>query len=182
MPCLRDTRSGTPDGAALSATVRARPLLLRADDRRTAVQETVSAGQRLQRRRRRTQSWQLGFDLLQRELRGVDGYIPLPVVGTAALERGFADYCRAAAAIKQIDLPAGLDFDRYERVGEERFRAVTALDIVRHQFRRLLELWLVLDRAEFLVENGFRVAVGEFCPRRLTPRNLLIQAVRSAAV
>ena len=53
---------------------------------------------------------------------------------------------------------------------------VTALDLVRHQFRRLLELWLVLDRALYLAEQGYRVEVGEFCSRELSPRNLLIDA------
>ncbi len=36
------------------------------------------------------------------------------------------------------------------------------MELVRHLFRRPLELWLVLDRALFLQEQGYRVEVGSF--------------------
>ena len=52
------------------------------------------------------------------------------------------------------------------------------MELVRHLFRRPLELWLVLDRALFLQEQGYRVELREFCPRHLTPRNILIHAER----
>ena len=149
---------------------------LRLEDLRTAVQETVTAPGHARRHRRRVQQWQLGFDLLQREVRGVDAYLPLPPIDAATLAGGFAAWCRAVAQHKQIVLPGDVDFDAVERAGQERFRVVTALDLVRHQFRRLLELWLVLDRALFLAEQGYRVEVGEFCSRQLSPRNLLIDA------
>jgi len=146
------------------------------DDLRTAVQETVTAPGHARRQRRVAQQWQLGFDLLQREVRGVDAWLPLPPVGAAALDAGFAAWSRAVTAQKGLRLPAQPALARFERAGQERFRAVTALDLVRHQFRRPLELWLVLDRALYLGEQGYRVAVGEFCPRALTPRNLLLDA------
>ena len=149
---------------------------LRPEDLRTAVQETVTAPGHARRHRRRVQQWQLGFDLLQRELRGVDAYLPLPPIDAARLAGSFADWCHTVAEHKQLALPGAVDFACFERAGEERFRLVTALDLVRHQFRRLLELWLVLDRALYLAEQGYRVEVGEFCARALSPRNLLIQA------
>ena len=46
-------------------------------------------------------------------------------------------------------------------------------------FRRPLELWLLLDRCLYLVEQGYSVRLGEFCPTSLSPRNLLILAERS---
>lgn len=158
---------------ALSQAARTRPLALRRDDLRTAVQETVTAPGHARRRRVRAQQWQLGFDLLQREQRGVDEYLPLPPVAAAI---DFAAYCKGAAQHLQIELPSGPALARYEAAGRQRFRVVTALDLVRHRFRRLLELWLVLDRALFLCDHGYRVEVTEFCARELTPRNLLIQA------
>ncbi|MBP9036083.1 MAG: SAM-dependent methyltransferase [Pseudomonadales bacterium] len=157
--------------AALVHAPRMRP-----EDLRTAVQETVTAPAHARRHRRQVQRWQLGFDLLQREARGVDAYLPLPPIDAAALAGSFAGWCRALAEQRQIALPAALDFARFERAGAERFRLVTALDLVRHQFRRPLELWLVLDRALYLAEQGYRVEVGEFCAREVSPRNLLIDA------
>lgn len=148
-------------------------------DRRSAVQETATAQGHARRRRRRLQQWQLGFDLLQREVRGVDEYLPLPSRSAMGAVPDFAAYCRAVAAGKEIELPDDICFSRYERAGIERFRQVTALDLVRHRFRRVLELWLVLDRAQFLVEVGYRVGVGAFCARRTSPRNLLVHASRS---
>ena len=52
------------------------------------------------------------------------------------------------------------------------------LSVVRHAFRRALEVWLVLDLAVHLESRGYRVDVGQFCERALTPRNLLISARR----
>lgn len=160
----------------VSAAGHAHAPRLRPEDLRTAVQETVTAPGHARRHRRHVQQWQLGFDLLQREVRGVDAYLPLPPIDATTLAGSFAAWCRALAGQKEISLPAVVDFARFERAGEERFAVVTALDLVRHQFRRLLELWLVLDRALYLAEQGYRVEVGEFCSRELSPRNLLIDA------
>ena len=52
------------------------------------------------------------------------------------------------------------------------------LELVQGLFRRPLELWLVLDMALFLQDQGFSVQLGEFCPQQLTPRNLLLVAER----
>jgi hypothetical protein len=149
-------------------------------DLRTAVQETVTAPAHARRQRERLQQWQLGFDLLQRELRGVDSYLALAPLPVAARVGRFAEFCQAVARRAALDLPGGIDFARFERGGAERFREVTALDLVRHSWRRALEGWLVLDRAAYLQENGYRVEVGEFCERRCSPRNLLISARRDA--
>jgi len=47
---------------------------------------------------------------------------------------------------------------------------------LRGLFRRPLELWLVLDQALFLQEQGYSVKLATFCPASLTPRNLLLTA------
>ena len=50
------------------------------------------------------------------------------------------------------------------------------LELLRGLFRRPLELWLALDRALLLAENGYAVHLGTFCPAELTPRNLILVA------
>jgi len=167
------------EAIACSATGRLHEPGLRCEDLRTAVQETVTAPGHARRQRRRVQQWQLGFDLLQRELRGVDAYLPLPALRAAELADGFETWCRSLAAREGIALPAGVDLARFERAGAARFATVTALDLVRHCFRRPIELWLVLDRALYLCERGYRVGVGTFCSRAVSPRNLLIDARRA---
>ncbi len=160
----------------LSQAAKSSGLLLCRDDLRTAVQGSVTISPREYRRRQQLQAWRLGFDVLQRELRGGDEYLPTPSLPVTALKEGFASFCRKVAAMRQIELPDIVDFAYYERVGEMRLREVAALDLPRVAFRRALELWLVLDRALFLREQGYRVQLGIFCPRELTPRNLLIRA------
>lgn len=174
-PCcyhlLRD-----PSHYLLSNTARASGLNLQADDLRTAVHGTVTASARENRQRQHLQAWRLGFDLLQRDVRGRDEYFFTPSLALSVLNNGFAAFCRTVAELRQFELPTVVDYGHYERAGHARLRLTTALDLPRIAFRRALELWLVLDRALFLREQGYDVAVGTFCPPALTPRNLLIQA------
>ena len=86
----------------VSAAGHAHAPRLRPEDLRTAVQETVTAPAHARRHRRQVQRWQLGFDLLQREARGVDAYLPLPPIDAAALAGSFAGWCRALAQQRQI--------------------------------------------------------------------------------
>ncbi|NMT62538.1 methyltransferase [Marinobacter orientalis] len=174
--------SDTPDYRPLSQRGRTwkNMLELSRDDLRLAVQETVTAPQRVRRQTRQISSWRLGFDGLQRQLRGVDAYLPVPSHPPALVSGDFAGFCRWAAAKKGLDLPRETDFDRWQGHGEQRLQQVRRHELVRHLFRRPLELWLVLDYGLFLEEQGFSVHLGTFCERQLTPRNLLIDAVRMA--
>ncbi|MFO7993934.1 MAG: methyltransferase [Marinobacter sp.] len=150
------------------------------NDLRLAVQETVTAPERVRQQTRRIGRWRQGFDGLQRHLRGVDDYLPVPSHPAALLSGDFAGFCRWAAARKALALPEETDFDHWEGHGERRLQEVRRHELVRHLFRRPLELWLVLDYALFLEERGYDVRLGTFCQRQLTPRNLLIDAVRTA--
>ncbi|HUH39098.1 MAG TPA: methyltransferase [Spongiibacteraceae bacterium] len=163
----------------LSSAGRAADLVLSVEDLRTAVQETVTAPARVIRQRRQLQQWRLGFDVLQRSLRNTAHYLPVPSLGAEWLAGSFETFCRHCAALKGLELPAGLDWPAWEAAGARRLREVSAHDLVRLAFRRALELWLVHDRVLFLEEHGYRVALFEFCERALTPRNLLIDAQRS---
>jgi hypothetical protein len=71
-------------------------------------------------------------------------------------------------------------FDAWLEAGAARLERVRRYELVRHLFRRPLELWLVLDYAIFLEEQGYQVRLGQFCARSLTPRNLMIDAVKPA--
>lgn len=158
------------DGAA--------PLALSREELRLCVQETVTAGARVVRQQRQLAAWRLGFDALQRELRGVDAYLPTPSRSARVLADGFPAFCAGLAAHHGMHLPAGLDYDRYAQRGEARLARVRRLELLRHASRRPLEVLVAADRALFLAEQGYDVALRTFCPRPLTPRNLLIQARR----
>ena len=161
----------------LSDAGRASTLLLSVDDLGLPLSETVTAGKRVRLQRDTSMARRLGFDQLQRLLRGCDEYLPTPSLPTHWLDKPFADYCRELARLKGLST-GEQDWAALEAHGWQRLAEVRNLELVRGLFRRPLELWLVLDRALFLSERGYRVEVGSFCDPALTPRNLMVLAER----
>lgn len=164
----------------LSTSARCSQLRLSRDDLALPLSETVTAGARVRRQRDQSMAWRLGFDLLQREQRGLDEYLPTPSLDVAWLGRPYAEYCRHLARLKQLPLTTMIDWTRAETAGWQRLAEVRNLELLRGLFRRPLELWLLLDRALYLQQQGYVVRVGSFCDYRLSPRNLLLQAERQS--
>ena len=96
------------------------------------------------------------------------------------LSGGFEAFCLWANKEKNLEL-GSINFEYWNRRGEERFWQMERLSLIQQVFQRPLELWLVLDRALYLEENGYSVSVNEFCPEEDTPRNILIQAKKRPA-
>lgn len=162
----------------LSRQAGASRLRLSQHDLRLPLQQTVVAGKRISRLRTLEVAWRLGFDALQQDVTGNNRYLPVPPLQKKLLSGQFADFCHWAAAKKQIRLPLQVDFEHYLQAGW-RHRALTMrLELVRHLFRRPLEVWLALDRALYLQERGYQVELSQFCSWQITPRNLLIRARR----
>ncbi|MCW8156056.1 methyltransferase [Stutzerimonas stutzeri] len=174
-PCCYN-RTANERYTPLSQAARASSLQLSRDDLGLPLSETVTAGARERRTRDQSMAWRLGFDTLQRRLRQQDDYLPTPSLPSAWLKKDFADYCRDLAALKQLPAPSDENWTTLERAGWQRLAEVRNLELVRGLFRRPLELWLLLDRALLLEEQGYRVRLGTFCPSQLTPRNLLLLA------
>ncbi|MCK3852079.1 methyltransferase [Pseudomonas sp. W2Jun17] len=162
---------------ALSAAGRASLLTLSIDDLGLPLSETVTAGNRVRQQRDTSMARRLGFDRLQRQLRGCDDYLPTPSLPASWLDKSFADYCRELANLKNLST-GEQDWPALEAHGWQRLAEVRNLELVRGLFRRPLEMWLVLDRALFLSEKGYNVEVGTFCEPTLTPRNLMVLAQR----
>ncbi|HEX8592773.1 MAG TPA: methyltransferase [Pseudomonas sp.] len=160
----------------LSIEAQASALKLSRDDLGLPLSETVTAGARVRRQRDTSMARRLAFDLLQRQLRHADDYLPTPSLPVAWLEKPFADYCRDLAELKNLPTIPEQDWPALEAGGWERLAHVRNLELVRNLFRRPLELWLVLDRALYLQERHYNVRVGTFCDSELTPRNLLLIA------
>ncbi|WP_025859200.1 methyltransferase [Pseudomonas sp. CHM02] len=161
----------------LSHAGRASHLQLSVDDLGLPLSETVTAGKRVRWQRDTSMARRLGFDQLQRELRGLDEYLPTPSLPASWLDKPFADYCRELARLKGLST-GEQEWAALEANGWRRLAEVRNLELLRGLFRRPLELWLVLDRALFLGENGYKVEVGSFCEPALTPRNLMVLAER----
>ncbi|GAD78970.1 methyltransferase [Vibrio ezurae] len=145
---------------------------------RIPLQETVTGGERVQKHRFLEMSYRLGLDeLLRREL-DFKEYQPIPSVKKSQLQLGFHAFCQWATERKGLALP-DCDFAHYQTLGEQRFVRMEKLSLVQMAFHRPLELWLVMDKALFLKERGYRVNLTEFCDKKITPRNILIHAVLS---
>ncbi|VVQ30696.1 methyltransferase [Pseudomonas fluorescens] len=154
-------------------------LQLSLEDLALPMSETVTAGTRVRRQRDTSMARRLAFDLLQRQVRGADEYLPTPSLPSAWLDKPFADYCRDLAALKELSTIGSPDWSALEAAGWQRLAEVRNLELLRGLFRRPLELWLNLDRAVFLEEQGYAVHLGTFCAASLTPRNLLLLAERA---
>jgi len=148
------------------------------DDTRLAVTETVTAVARETRQRDRGMAWKLGFDAWRRAVTGGD-YRNFKPVAESWLRGSFADFLALMAEREGLPLPSASAAAEFEGQGWQRRHALMRLSIVRHAFRRAVEIWLALDLACHLESRGYQVALGTFCDRRLTPRNLLISARRA---
>ncbi len=176
-PCCYNRISG-PHYQPLSTAAQTSALQLSVDDLGLPLSETVTAGARIRRQRDTSMARRLAFDLLQRELRGSDEYLPTPSLPVAWLHKDFADYCRDLAQLKGLPAPDHYDWADLEQRGEQRLAVVRNLELLRGLFRRPLELWLLLDRALFLQQHGYSVRLGEFCVSHVSPRNLMLLAER----
>jgi hypothetical protein len=180
-PCCYN-RISRSEYQALSRAGSRSLLQLSLEDLALPMSETVTAGARVRRQRDTSMARRLAFDLLQRQVRGVDEYLPTPSLPSAWLEKPFADYCRDLAALKELSTIGSPDWPALEAAGWQRLAEVRNLELLRGLFRRPLELWLNLDRALFLEEQGYVVRLGTFCDTSLTPRNLLLLAERAQNV
>jgi hypothetical protein len=121
-------------------------------------------------------AWKLGFDTWRRLHDDSDGYRSFRPVPAAWSRGSFGEFMQQMAQREMLAVPAASDMDELERRGWQRQREVMRLSIVRHAFRRPLEVWLALDLAVRLENDGYVVQLRRFCERSLTLRNLLISA------
>ncbi|MGS0676376.1 methyltransferase [Shewanella sp. 125m-1] len=163
---------------ALSTVAKASELKLSRADLQLPLQQSVIANDKHKGYRLQEMAWRLGFDALQRKVRGLDEYLPVPAIKQSQLNDDFAVFCRWAADAKGLALPADIDWQEYLVIGELRQRLTRRIDLVAHLFRALVEQWLLLDRVCFLEEQGYRVTLSEFCSNSITPRNALIHAFK----
>lgn len=174
-PCCYN-RIATESYQPLSSAARHAELQLSRDDLSLPMQASVTAGQRHRRLRDKSMACRLAFDLWQRQARNCNAYLPTPSRPESAMQLNVRDFCLSLAAHHGLQLPEPADWAALEQQGWQRLAQVRNLELLRGLFRRPLEIWLLLDRALYLQEAGYRVQVGEFCDYQLTPRNFLLIA------
>ncbi|MCL9783032.1 SAM-dependent methyltransferase [Vibrio sp. S4M6] len=176
-PCcyhLVDSESYRP----LSSIGKSSTLQFTKQELRIPLQELVTGGMRVQRHRQQEMSYRLGLDAMLRTSGSNMAHITIPSIKKSLLSNGFEWFCHWAATERQLTLPSD-NFDEFHEVGKARFEKMEKLTLVQDVFKRPLEMWLVYDRAQYLQEHGYRVALSTFCDRQISPRNILIQAQRT---
>lgn len=178
----RPRRDGTlppppehPPYSPLSRAAAALDLGLDQHALRLPASAEVVARPRHTRMRRREQLFRLGLDLLQQQGSSGQTYTPMPPFPARWIRLDFAEFIQKVNEAHGLDLPAS-KLDPILEDAASRLERAHALGLVRGIFRRPLELWLVLDTALALQEQGLSVQLGTFCPPRVTPRNLLVVA------
>lgn len=160
----------------LSKAASQSPLQLSKTELKLAVQGQVTAGERVRRLRQTEMLWRRAYQLWRAALTGDHRYQPLASVAKHWFSGEFRAFAEFAAAQHQLTLPADDDGRDYLQQAEPLLLTQRRIELVQHLFRRPLELWLVLDRAIYLAEQGYQVQVQQLCDIALTPRNLLISA------
>ncbi len=178
--CYHLTKDDVYQG--LSEVGKRSSLNLTRNELRIPLQKTVTGGQRVSKHRYQEMSYRLGFDALLRGVLGFDEYTPVPSIKKSQLGQGFMAFCHWASNAKGIELAevdlTDTDFEHFQALGESRYWQMERLSLVQSAFHRLIEIWLVLDRACFLEEQDYQVELSEFCTAQTTPRNLLIHAIK----
>lgn len=167
----------TPDNyLAMSTLAQQSPLNLTHRDLKLALQEMVTAPSRIIKVRNTEVAWRLGFDALRKSITNEQHYVSVPSVNKAVFSDSFKSFCAWAADKKSLNLPQGIDYNKFLLIGQARMKVTDRVELVRHVFRRAIEVWLVLDRALYLQQQGYQVSIKTFCAKQLTPRNILILA------
>ncbi|MCG7549684.1 methyltransferase [Pseudoalteromonas sp. Of7M-16] len=163
---------------AMSDVGKKSQLRLTHNDMKLALQETVTAPSRVAKVRKKEVLWRLAFDALRRDITQSTNYVSVPSVNKAIFSGEFHEFCHWAAEQKELKLPQQIDYQHYLAQAQKRQKVTERIELVRHGFRRAIELWLVLDRVLYLQSAGYDVTLEQFCEKSLTPRNLLIQATK----
>ncbi|MDF2152509.1 methyltransferase [Vibrio sp. CAU 1672] len=162
----------------LSTLAKASALTLSKQELRIPLQQTVTGGERVRRHRQQEMVFRLGFDLFTRHVLGKEDYLPVPSIRKSQLNEGFEALCRWAAECKGIPMTQTIDFAHFEQLAQQRFWQMERISLIQLVFQRPLEIWLALDKALYLEGRGYRVTLSEFCPKSITPRNILICAYK----
>lgn len=169
------------DYQPLSTLGKHSQLHLSKTDLRIPLQETVTGGERVKRHRELEMTYRLGFDCLLQDASNQQGYTSIPSIKKSQLSQGFASFCQWAKEQRNLDVTLE-DLDYWQQRAQQRFIQMERLSLVQQAFRRPLEMWLVCDKALRLEQAGYDVSLSTFCPRDITPRNILIQAIENRSL
>jgi hypothetical protein len=149
-------------------------LILTKEEMRLALEEHVTGTSAELSKHRQLQHYRLAFDEYCKASLNTNDYTPTPALAQSWAKVPVGQLMQHLAELKQMEIPASIDWQPWLDIGHVRYQNYRRYSLPRYMFRRLIELWLVLDRAIVLQENGYNIDLGEFCEKSMTPRNLMI--------
>ncbi|WP_051303481.1 methyltransferase [Psychromonas aquimarina] len=161
---------------SLSSYAQQSQLALNKDQIKMAVQSQLTGGNRAAVLRQKEVTWRLAYQALRADLMQDLHYVPIPSVNKSWFSGEFKDFACWCLQQHNLTAPGQVDWQQYLSLGEIRAASIQKMELVRHVFRRPLEMWLILDRALYLQEQGYQVVLEEFCDYQITPRNIVIRA------
>ncbi len=166
----------------LSKLAKSSRLSLSKLDLSLPLKKITTAGQRERREQSKEKLWRIAFDSWQRETRAIDQYLPLPTIPKRILKADFKSFIGWASEQKNIRelLQQAESVDQQEilKAAKTRLVNIEQMEWVQHHFQRAIEIWLLLDQALYLEENGYQCEIFEFCELQFSPRNLMLKATR----
>lgn len=160
----------------LSKAGKQSALQLSRADLSLCLQETVTACKKMPKLNDQQVMWRLAFDELQRDIRAVNEYLPLPSIKKSQLNGTFAAFIGWALEKKGLKKPAHIDYAFYLQQGEKRLKTTRQIEWLQSAFKREIELWLLHDKALYLQEQGFAVELFECFEKSVSPRNIMLVA------
>lgn len=164
----------------LSQLAQQHDLKLTKEDLKLVVQGQATGGERINRLRHTEVLWRLAYDELRADISAEAEYKPLPSIAKHWFTADFASFAIWAAQQHGLVFPAEVSWQSYLERATTRHMRVRRIELVRHLFRRPLEIWLALDKALYLQQLGYQVRLTQLCQPDITPRNILISAVKPA--
>ena len=152
-------------------------LTLSKSDLRLAVQGHATGGARIVRLSQQEMTWRHAFWAYAQSL-GLIDYQPLTGIPKQLFNQDIHAFFEFACMKHQLPIPSSQQLSSALALAEQRLLTQRRLELVQHVFRRPLELYLVLDLAIWLEEQQYEVTLETLCAESLTPRNLLLQAIR----
>jgi hypothetical protein len=124
-------------------------------------------------------SYRYKLHLMLYHLLAVTDFIPVGEVRSTNYNNGFSQY--ALGRLEYLKIEHSLTATEIEQFGsqewvESEVSELILCDLIRWQLGRMTEIFLLMDRAIYLEEQGYRVGMMPLFDPRISPRNLAIVA------
>ncbi len=129
---------------------------------------------------KRVKDYRYSFHLLLNQKLGINDFLATDNVSMKIYAGSFEDY--AISMLNRLNITSNLTkkelqdfylFPETKKIVSELFIA----SIIRWQFGKIIELYILLDRALYLKENGFLVTLYKYFEGRISPRNIGILGI-----